>query len=34
VRMSVRYELDTALGITYVDGIMSDPGSVKLIEAL
>jgi hypothetical protein len=34
VRMNVTYELDTALGITYVDGIMSDPGSVKLIEAL
>lgn len=34
VRMSVRYDLDTALGITYVDGVLSDPGSVKLIEAL
>ena len=34
VRMPVRYELDSALGITYVDGVLSDPGSVKLIEAL
>jgi len=30
--MKARYDTDTMLGITYVDGIMSDPGTVKLIE--
>lgn len=34
VKMRVRYDLSVALGITYVDGILSDPGSVKLVEAI
>ena len=34
VTMYAHYESDTQLGITYVDGILSDPGSIKLIEAL
>lgn len=34
VPMLVRYSSDTQLGITFVDGVLSDPGSIKLIEAL
>ena len=34
VQMSCRYDPSVALGIKYVDGILSDPGSVKLVEAL
>jgi len=34
VKMKVRYDIDTAIGIQYTDGILSDPGTVKLIEAL
>ena len=32
--MYARYDPSTTLGIKYVDGILSDPGSVKLIEAI
>ena len=32
--MKCYYDTDTQLGITYTDGIMSDPGTVKLIEAI
>jgi hypothetical protein len=32
--MAARYDPSTTLGITYVDGILSDPGSAKFIEAL
>ena len=34
VTMYARYDTNTQLGIRYSDGIMSDPGSVKFIEAL
>lgn len=34
VRMKVRYDTTTPLGITYVDGILSDAGEVTLVEAL
>jgi hypothetical protein len=34
VTMKARYDASTKLGITYTDGILSDPGSVKLVEAL
>lgn len=34
VKMRCRYELATSLGITYTDGILSDPGSVTLVEAI
>jgi hypothetical protein len=34
VRMQVRYDLNTLVGITYIDGILADPGTVTLIEAL
>lgn len=34
VTMEVCFDTDTQLGITYVDGVLSDPGSVKLIEVL
>lgn len=30
----VRYDTDTQLGIIYTDGVVSDHGSVKLVEAL
>lgn len=33
-QMVVRYAPETALGITYVDGILSDPGTVKFVEKL
>jgi hypothetical protein len=29
-----RYDADVRLGITYTDGVLSDPGSVKLVEDL
>lgn len=32
--MKARYDVDTVIGITYTDGILSDPGTIKLIEAL
>jgi hypothetical protein len=32
VTMRARYDSDVRLGITYVDGILSDPGSIKLVE--
>ena len=32
--LEVRYEPDVSLGITYTDGILSDPGTVTLVEAL
>ncbi len=34
VTMEVCFDTDTQLGITYTDGILSDPGSIKLIEVL
>jgi hypothetical protein len=34
VTMAARYNSDVILGIKYTDGVLSDPGSVKLIEAL
>lgn len=34
VTMRARYDQDIKLGITYVDGILSNPGTVKLIEDL
>jgi len=34
VKMYARYDSDTQLGITYTDGILSDPGVVKFIEAI
>lgn len=34
VTMAVRFNTDVQLGITYTDGILSDPGSISLIEAL
>lgn len=34
VTMIARYDTNTRIGITYTDGVLSDPGSVKLIEAL
>jgi hypothetical protein len=34
VTMKALYDTDSFLGIQYVDGIMSDPGQVKLIEAI
>ena len=34
VTMSARYDSETRVGITYVDGILSDPGSLKFIEAV
>lgn len=34
VTLFARYDNDVKLGITYTDGILSDPGSVRLIEAL
>lgn len=33
-RMAVRQDTNNLLGITYIDGILSDPGTVKFIEAL
>jgi hypothetical protein len=32
--MKVRYDLNTTLGISYIDGVLSDPGTVTFIEAL
>lgn len=34
VKMLVRYDTSVRLGITYTDGILSNPGSVKFIEAI
>lgn len=34
VTLFVRYDMDTTLGITYTDGILTDQGSVKFIEAV
>jgi hypothetical protein len=34
VIMKARYDTSTALGITYIDGVLSDPGTVGFIEAL
>ena len=34
VTMRARYDLNTQLGIAFTDGILADPGSVKLIEAI
>jgi hypothetical protein len=34
VTMTALYDSDTQLGITFTDGVLSDPGSVKLIERL
>jgi hypothetical protein len=32
--LKARYDLNTMLGITYEDGILSDPGTIGLIEAI
>jgi hypothetical protein len=34
VTMTARYDTDVALGIRFSDGILLDPGTVKLVEAL
>lgn len=34
VTMSAMYDTSTVIGQTYIDGILSDPGTVKLIEAI
>lgn len=34
VVMTARYDLDTRLGIAYTDGILSDPGVIRFIEAI
>lgn len=34
VLMKTLYNTDVALGISYVDGILSDPGEISLIESL
>jgi hypothetical protein len=34
VTMSAKYDTDTIKGARYVDGILVDPGTVKLIEAV
>jgi hypothetical protein len=34
VTLYCRYDTDTKLGIIYVDGVLSDPGSIKLVEKL
>lgn len=34
VKLRAKYDTDTMLGITYKDGILSDPGSITFIEAL
>lgn len=32
--MKARYDTDSMIGISYVDGILSDPGTIRLIEAI
>ena len=34
VVMVARYDDATKLGVTYIDGVLSDPGTVKLVEAI
>lgn len=34
VTMQGRYDSNTQLGIKYIDGVLSDPGTVKIIEAI
>jgi hypothetical protein len=34
VTLTVRFNADVQLGISYSDGVLSDPGSISLIEAL
>lgn len=34
VTMLARYDDSVRIGITYIDGVLSDPGSIKFIEAL
>jgi len=34
VTMHARYDIDTQLGITYTDGVLSSPGTFKFVEAL
>jgi hypothetical protein len=34
VTMKARYDASTTLGISYVDGVLSDPGTVSFIEAI
>lgn len=34
VTLEARYDTDTRLGITYTDGVLSDPGVVTFVEAL
>ena len=34
VTLRAKYEIDTAKGITYIDGVLADNGVVKLVESL
>jgi len=34
VTMLAKFDTDTVIGMTFVDGILMDPGTVKIIEAL
>lgn len=34
VTMLAKFETDTVIGMTFVDGILMDPGTIKIIEAL
>ncbi len=34
VIFKARYDTDSMIGIKYIDGILSDPGTVKLVEAI
>ena len=34
VSLSVRYDMDTVIGMTFEDGILSNPGVIKFIEAI
>lgn len=33
-RFKARYDTDSMIGITYTDGILSDPGTIRLVEAI
>ena len=34
VTLTARYDPDIALGLKFIDGILADPGTIKLVEAL
>jgi len=34
VKLKARYSADVQIGITYTDGLLSDPGSINFVEAL